>query len=671
MSNSNRRTFLRNVGQGTLAAGMGLGLAGSALPNAYGAEDIRNDNSTWPYPIQYGKETEVDVDVAVVGGGIAGCWAAISAAQKGLKVALLEKGSTLHSGSGGSGIDHWQNTATHPACRVGPDELAQSIVDAARGCICGITRCLKCHESYDRLLELEKMGMKIRDDEDEFKGADFRDEKTKMLFAYNYQDKYIVRIWGTALKPVLTRECRRLGVRIYDRVMGTSLLSANGRPGNRIAGVTGLNVRTGEFLIFRSKATILSSAGAARVWQSVDNLGTSSHRPPVVSGDGFAMAWNAGAMFTGMEQSGSGASGGLGMTSPGANASWFPMTLVDANGKEIPWFDKDGRRLTTVSERSYPAPGQKLYLAQGGMGPSLPEFRGPSCLGGRELQEQIKKGDFVLPLYADLPSMPERERKAIFGLMIGQEGLTWIGYRNLCRAGFDRDKDMLQLEPRGGNPPNVRSTPIHGGGLVVDWNLQTNLEGLYAAGETAFGTWGAAGGATSGHWAGRKAAEYALRSEKAPIDRQQAAKEKERVLAPAKRTSGMLWKELENGVAKVMQDYCGDVKNEEGLKRGSKYLTELNDSEAKKLWARTPHELMRSLEALNIIEVGQMIINASMARKASSNLLGFQRSDYPLVDPPEWHKFITIKLEQDQVKAGELPINYGAPLAENYAKYSK
>ena len=60
-----------------------------------------------------------------------------------------------------------------------------------------------------------------------------------------------------------------------------------------------------------------------------------------------------------------------------------------------------------------------------------------------------------------------------------------------------------------------------------------------------------------------------------------------------------------------------------------------------------------------------------MARKASSRFLGFTRSDYPSVDPPDWHKFVTLKLEQDQVKVGDLPITYGGPLADNYVKYSK
>lgn len=627
------------------------------------------NNLNWPYPVNFGKETEAEVDVVVLGGGMAGCWAAISAARKGLKVALVEKGATIHSGSSGSGIDHWQDAATNPASQVTPDELAQDIVNSRKGYICAISRFIKCHESYDRLFELEKMGLKIRDDEDEFKGAAFRDEKTKLLFAYNYQDRTVIRIWGTGLKPALTRECKRLGVKIFDRVMATSLLSQNGRQGSRIIGATGVNVRTGEFLVFKAKATILCTASASRVWQFVDNLGISAHRPPVTSGDGSAMAWKAGAMFTLMEVSNLGTRPGVGMTSAGSNATWFPCTLVDANGKEIPWFDANGNIVSTVSQRFYPAPGQKRFLGGGAVGSSS-EYQGAHTLSEKEIDERVKKGEYVLPLYADLPSMPEHERKAIFGLMVGQEGLTWIGYRNLTRAGFDRDKDLLQVY-RYHNTPNVRNIPLNGGGLVVDWDLRTNLEGLYAAGEQAYSTWGAAGGSTSGHWAGRKAAEYALRTDSAPVDRRQIDSEKERVYSPVKRTSGMLWKELENGIAKVMQDYCGDVKNEESLKIGLKWLEELKGNEANCLYARNPHELMHTLEALNIINVSQIIIEACRARKASSDIIGFKRSDYPLIDPPEWHKFMTLKLERDRVKVGELPIDHGAPLAENYARYSK
>ena len=49
---------------------------------------------SWPYAVDYEKEYEIDTDVLVIGGGIAGCWAAISAARKGVRVALVEKGDT-------------------------------------------------------------------------------------------------------------------------------------------------------------------------------------------------------------------------------------------------------------------------------------------------------------------------------------------------------------------------------------------------------------------------------------------------------------------------------------------------------------------------------------------------------------------------------------------------
>jgi succinate dehydrogenase/fumarate reductase flavoprotein subunit len=70
-----------------------------------------------------------------------------------------------------------------------------------------------------------------------------------------------------------------------------------------------------------------------------------------------------------------------------------------------------------------------------------------------------------------------------------------------------------------------------------------------------------------------------------------------------------------------------------------------------------------------------MIIHASLARKASSNTLDFKRIDYPETDPPEWNKFITTRLENGEVKVGELPFQYwllppNAPTyKENYKQH--
>ena len=603
----------------------------------------------WPYPVAYGKETEVSADVLVLGGGVAGCFAAITAAKKGLKVVLVDKAAVIRSGSAGSGIDHYGWPATNPASRITPEELTQALNEGVSGWMCGINTYIGCRESWDALLELEKMGMKIRDSDDEFKGAAFRDEESKLLFALDYDKRDCIRIWGTGMKPALYEECKRLGVQMYERVMASSLLTEGGKQGTRVVGATGVNTRTGEFYIFKGKATVLCLSRATRLWTfSTEFIGFSgsSFRPPTNAGDGHALAWRAGGEFSLMEKSRPSAGGfsypAYGIGNP--HNTWHACTMVDANGKEVPWVDKDGKILKTVEDR--------YRTAQ------------------RQPRPAFELGEFTPPFYADLPSMPEHERRVIFGLMVGQEGKTNIPiYYTLMQAGFDPDQDMLQAYEgswMGVGPPQWRRGGQFSGGLIPNWDLMTSLEGLYAAGDQSLTMQGAAGACATGRYAGRKAVEYALKTGEPVIDRSQVEAEKTRVYVPIKRKDGIDWKELEAGIARVMQDYCGPVKNEQLLNLGLKWLDEIREGEAAELCARNPHELMRALEVLNILTVGEMVIHASLARKASNPLLGFKRSDYPEENPPEWRKWITTKLVDGKVKIGELPPDFWGPLKENY-----
>jgi len=75
------------------------------------------------------------------------------------------------------------------------------------------------------------------------------------------------------------------------------------------------------------------------------------------------------------------------------------------------------------------------------------------------------------------------------------------------------------------------------------------------------------------------------------------------------------------------------------------WLNSIRESEADNVYARNPHELARALEVFSRLTVSEMIIHASLARKASSAILDFKRLDYPETDPPEWNKFITIRQE--------------------------
>jgi succinate dehydrogenase/fumarate reductase flavoprotein subunit len=145
--------------------------------------------------------------------------------------------------------------------------------------------------------------------------------------------------------------------------------------------------------------------------------------------------------------------------------------------------------------------------------------------------------------------------------------------------------------------------------------------------------------------------------------------EKARVYAPIKRHDGMEWKELNAGVAKIMQHYCGDTKDDERLKIGLKWLDEMSQADAHNLCARNPHELMRTLDSLSLITLCQAIMHQCLARKSTNPWLLFNRLDYPEVNLPEWHKWITIKQENDEVKVGDLPIDYWGDLVENYEKH--
>jgi hypothetical protein len=366
-----------------------------------------------------------------------------------------------------------------------------------------------------------------------------------------------------------------------------------------------------------------------------------------------------------------GGSTGIGSAMFGSGSSfatWHPCTIVDAKGVEIPWVDVEGRPVETVEARSTPAPDGGLYalVLGGGEGGTMSVPRLTP-----DLEARIQSGEFSLPLYADLPGMPEHERRAIFGLMVGQEGKTWPVYRNLAQAGYDPDQDMLQVYQLGPAPVGWRR--LRYGGLMHDWNLASNLEGLYGAGQQIFNCCGASLACSTGRWAGRRAAEYAATVTQAPIDRRQVDVKKARVYAPierrARRHAGIEWKELEAGIGKVMQDYCGDVKTEELMRIGLTALDEIERAEARTLYARNPHELMRALEVLDILCCAQIIVHSCLARQASSRWFGFSRLDYPKQDPPEWRTWVPVRLEADRVVARKVPLDYYGSLQENYERH--
>jgi succinate dehydrogenase/fumarate reductase flavoprotein subunit len=534
----------------------------------------------------------------------------------------------------------------------------------------GIGTQIQCREDWDTLVEMEQMGGKIRDTKDEYVGAIGRDEKTKLMISPRYTkvhsyipgmlkphvfksnpeqklNNVVIRVWGTTFKPALKKECKRLGVKIYDRVMVTNLLTENGVQGARVVGAMGFNNRTGEFMVFKSKAAVLAAAGDWSLYLlNTELAGYNTFRSRCQTGDGVAMAWRAGAALTVMERT------GILMLGTGFKHTWYGGA-GDASYENVPLVDASGKRL--------PWPTQGWEDA-GAMRPT------PEAM--EKVIKGIQSGDYALPFYGDFPAMGDVERRATWKLMLGEESTTKNIIDSYERAGFDPAKHLLQnysiLE--GNSPAQWRTA---GGGPVVDWDLKSTLDGLYVAGEQVFSAGDHSFAAATGRYAGRKAAAYAAEVAMGKISAEQIADEKARVYAPVTRSAGIDWKELHAGIARAMQYFCSEFKDARLLNMGLDALKEVEEVHVPRLYALDPHKLMRSIEDLSLLAHGQIILNASLARRASSRLLNFFRIDYPEIDPPDWNKFITVKLENGKVKPGELSLNYWGDMKASYEAHNK
>ena len=397
------------------------------------------------------------------------------------------------------------------------------------------------------------------------------------------------------------------------------------------------------------------------------------------------MAWRAGALFALMERSmPSAASLEYPPFATGSSkTSWYPCEMVDSKGKSLPWADLSGNYMDKIEYRTQCHDGQRFLYQR----IRKPEY---SLYGYmKDLPERILRGEYRLPFYADLTSMPEYERRVIFGMMLGNEGKTRVPvFRKFTEAGFDPDKDMLQQNimgpmeagmtaaapPKGGSP-NIRDMSFLGGGPMVDWELRTNLEGLYIAGGYV-GTGCAAVAATTGRYCGRQVAKYVKDKEPISPVRSQINEEKARVYTPLKNERGIGWKEVQIGLCRIMQDYCGEYRSQEILEMGLWWLNSIRENELENIHVNNPHELARALECGTRLTVGEIIMHNSMARKSSSGPLMFKRLDYPEIKAPEDDCYVTVRLKSGDIRSGEVPIgywlmgNYKSTLSGNYEKYS-
>ena len=227
-----------------------------------------------------------------------------------------------------------------------------------------------------------------------------------------------------------------------------------------------------------------------------------------------------------------------------------------------------------------------------------------------------------------------------------QRGKTAVPILKMLRdAGFNPEEDMLMVnvlhpkyagEPsiiRGGmsrcraSTANMRDTAFSGyGGLVVDWDCAPRSRGCTRPAQIA----GAAARHIQPRQADTAAAPPPPGQSGSSISRRTSADQAEkRVYSYVRDEPGYGWKEVQLGLCRIMQDYCGDYKSKEVLDMGMWWLNSIRENELRHTAAANPHELGRTLGTEVRLSVCEIILQHCLARKSSSKMLGFERLDYP------------------------------------------
>lgn len=575
----------------------------------------------------------IDTDVLIIGGGLAGCMAAIKAIEYGVDVTIAEKANTLSSGCAGTGVDHsWAYIPMihEPMGWTIDDLIEDHAALIAGGFINKDLLRLVAAENYDRMLDLEKFGIKIRYDDSKIPG------KFRIVYQFHTMPSSF-NFDGYDLKIKLTKEARKRGVKIVNRVMMTNILVTDGQ----IAGALGIGTNDGKLYSFRTKTIVMSTGRANRLTPNATGI-WGNHRIPVnETGDGRAMAYRAGLPVINMEFLSSGyysiGNYELNLGSP-RNTVQPAAAVVDVNGKPIIPRTQFYDWPNLGKEKVNPTEIRQKMISGGGR--------------GRPSYAQMYR-DGEGPFFLDLTSGTEEEIKYI-EWSIGNEGKGSLFLDYLKnQEGFDFRKDKLEWLPNSREMAGTASS-----GLVVDNDLETEVKGLFGAGDDVGGVpWsGAPGAFTMGWHAGEKAAGAAkTKKDLLPVDTGPAESIIETCSNILSRKDGQHWREVEMAVQNTLDYYAGETRSENTLKRGVERLDFIKKNTRFK--AENPHELLRCLEVQSIIDNADMILAASIERQESRRApFGFIRTDYPEQDDTNWMTFLALRSREGNIEFKKIPI---------------
>ncbi len=541
----------------------------------------------------------ISTDVLIIGSGGAGSRAAIEVDDAGLKATIVSKGLSFRSGCTGM-AEGGYNAVFKTVDK--EDSIDAHIHDTLKGgSYLNDEKLVEIlvNESPKRLIDLENYGALF--DRQESGEIDQRPFGGQTYRRTCYQGDRT----GAELLNALKEEIIKRDIECIEEVMVTSLVTDN----DQVIGATGLDLKDSSLIYFQAKSVILASGGAGQLYPVTSNTFQKN-------GDGFAMAYRAGANLVDMEQI---QFHPTGMVAPESKKGVLVTEAVRAEGGKL--INSEGERFM----KKY-AP-EKMELA-------TRDVVARSIY--REIQEG--RGSPNGGVYLDISHLHD-------DYIIEKLETMVLQFENV---GIDIKNEPIEVAP----------TAHHFmGGLKINTDASTNLKNLFGAGEVCGGVHGAnrlGGNALAdtqvfGKIAGESASKAAKDIELKTND-EQVKEEASRIESLIKEGSIKPRKFKEN-IKKLMWDKVSIVREEKTLNEALKELLDMKkELENLDVGNNTQYnaDLVTALEVINMVEICILTVKSAILRRESRG--AHYRSDFPKTND-EWKKSIVINKEKIEFEA--------------------
>lgn len=542
------------------------------------------------------KTEKISTDVLIIGGGTAGCYAALTISENSdKKVLICEKAHIKRSGCLAAGVNALN-------AYIVEGRKPQDYVDYAKKDADGIVRedlLLTMSEKLNEVTErLERLGLVI-----------LKDENGKYVTRGNRN----LKINGENIKPILADAVEKAkNVTVLNRV---NIFDYSVKD-NKINGAFGFGIENGIFYTIEARAVIIATGGAAGLYKP-NNPGFSRHKmwyPPFNTGAGYAMGIRAGAEMT-----------------------TFEMRFIALRCKDT--IAPTGTLAQGVGAKQINSLGE-VYETKYGLTTSERVY-------GTVNENQEGRGPCYLRTEGITAEQDESLLKAYLNMAPSQT-IKWI------ESGRNPSRQNVEIE---GTEPYIVGGHT-ASGYWVDTDRATTIEGLFAGGDVAGGCPQkyVTGALAEGEIAGLSAVKYIDSKENfekiSDEDTNYHLRETEKYLTD--RHSLYTTEQLEEAMQTVMDSYAGGIKTNY---RFNKKQLDIADCKIRQLetltddlYAEDFQELMYICELKERLTVCKSVIAHLRARKETRWHSFAENLDYPEKDDKNFNKYVNSRLENGEIK---------------------